>query len=125
MENNKFDRIRISLMFLLLLIGFLVYVIRLFVDPIEMTIGVFNTISVWITVSLIPILIPLFTEKKSMKILTLVFCGLIMVIDIVLPLTIIVDNQMKEPIVWGILMIAICGFSGMTGMIKTASWIKQ
>ena len=125
MENNKFDRIRISLIFMLLLIGFFIYVIRLSVAPTEITIGVFNTISIWITISLIPFLIPLLSEKKIMKILTLIIGGLVMLVDIVLPLTIIVDNQMKEPIIWGIFMLIICGFSGLTGIIMTVKWIKN
>jgi len=125
MKNNKFERIRISLMFLLLLVGFLIYVIRQFLVPAEMSIGVLNTISIWITVSLIPIIIPLVTEKKIMKISTLVFGGLVMLINITLPLITIVENQMKEPITWAIIMIFICCFSGFIGMIKTVSWIKH
>ena len=125
MENNKFDRIRISLIFLLLPIGFLIYVLRLFVDPSEMTIGIFNTSSIWMTISLIPFIIPLLSEKKIMRILTLVFGGLIMLIDLIFLLTIIIDNQMREPIAWGILMIVICCFSGLTGMIMTVKWIKN
>lgn len=125
MKNNKSERIRISLMFLLLLVGFLIYVIRLFLVPAEMSIGVLNTISVWITVSLIPIIIPLVTEKKIMKISTLVFGGLVMLIDITLPLITIVENHMKEPITWAIIMIFICCVSGVTGIIKTVNWIKH
>lgn len=125
MENTKFDRIRISLTFLLLLIGFFIYVIRLFIYPIEMTIGVFNTVSVWIAISLIPILIPLLSEKRILKVLTLIFGGLIMLVDIVLPLTIIIDNEFKEPITWGILMFIICLSLGLTGIILTVKWLKN
>lgn len=125
MGDVKFERIRISMTFLVLLIGFMIYVIRLFIVPLEMTIGVFNTASIWIAVSLIPILIPLLYENKTMKVLTFIFGGLIMLVDIVLPLTIIIGNEMSEPITWGILMITICGVSGLTGMLKTLKWIKN
>ncbi|MGZ2369232.1 hypothetical protein ACXR6G_05570 [Ancylomarina sp. YFZ004] len=125
MGDVKFERIRISMTFLVLLIGFMIYVIRLFIVPLEMTIGVFNTASIWIAVSLIPILIPLLYENKTMKVLTFIFGGLIMLVDIVLPLTIIIGNEMNEPIIWGILMITICGVSGLTGMLKTLKWIKN
>ena len=125
MKNTKCDRIRISLIFFVLLIGFIIYMIRQFIYPLEMTIGIFNTIAVWIAISLIPILIPLLFESKIMKILTLIFGGLIMLVDIVLPLTIIINNEFKEPITWGILMIAICILSGLTGIVLTVKWIKN
>ncbi|WP_372642189.1 hypothetical protein [Ancylomarina sp.] len=125
MENIKFERLRISLTFLVLLIGFMIYVIRLLIAPDEMTIGVFNTVTIWIAVSLIPIFIPLLSENKTMKVLTFIFGGLIMLVDVVLPMTIIIGKEMNEPITWGILMITICCVSGMTGMFKTLKWIKN
>lgn len=125
MKNTKCDRVRISLIFLLLLIGFLIYVIRLFVVPFEMTVGVFNSVSIWIAISLIPFLIPLLSEKKLMRILTFIFGGLIMLVDIVLSFTIINVNRLEEPIIWGIIMIIICCTSGLTGMIMTMRWIKS
>jgi hypothetical protein len=125
MENIKFERLRISLTFLVLLAGFMIYVIRLLIAPVEMTIGVFNTITVWILISVIPVLIPLLSENKITKVLTLIFGGLIMAVNMTLPLIGIIGNEMNEPIVWGILMIIICGFSGLTGIIKTIKWIKH
>ena len=124
MENLKNERIRISLIFLVMLIGFIIYVIRLFVVPFEMTIGVFNTVTVWIAISLIPVFIPLLSENKTMKILTFIFGGLIMLVDLALPMTIIIGNEMNEPIAWGILMATICGVSGLTGMLQALKWIK-
>jgi hypothetical protein len=124
MENIKSERIRISLMFLVMLIGFMIYVIRQFVEPVEMTIGVFNTVSVWIAVSLLPVLIPLLYNNKAMKILTLIFGGVIMLIDIALPLMVIIGNEMNEPITWGIIMVTICGVSGLIGILQTLNWIK-
>ncbi|RZT91027.1 hypothetical protein EV201_3367 [Ancylomarina subtilis] len=124
MENIKSERIRISLMFLVMLIGFMIYVIRQFVEPVEMTIGVFNTVSVWIAVSLLPVLIPLLYDNKAMKILTLIFGGMIMLIDIALPLMVIIGNEMNEPITWGIIMVTICCVSGLIGMLQTLNWIK-
>ncbi len=125
MYNLKNERIRISLIFLVMLIGFMMYVIRLFVIPVEMTIGVFNTVTVWIAVSLIPIFIPLLSENKAMKVLTFIFGGLIMLVDVVLPMTIIIENEINEPITWGIIMATICGVSGLTGMLHTLKWIKN
>ena len=107
-----------------MLIGFIIYVIRLFVVPVEMTIGVFNTVTVWIAISLIPVFIPLLSENKTMKILTFIFGGLIMLVDLALPMTIIIGNEMNEPIAWGILMATICGVSGLTGMLQALKWIK-
>ncbi|WP_321348303.1 hypothetical protein [uncultured Draconibacterium sp.] len=125
MENIKFERLRISLTFLVLLIGFMIYVIRLLIAPLEMTIGVFNTVTVWIFISVIPVLIPLLFENKIMRVLTLILGGLIMIVNMALPLTIIIGNEMNEPITWEILMIIICGFSGLTGIVKTMKWIKN
>ena len=125
MENTKFDRIRISLLFFVLLIGFIIYVIRQFIYPLEMTIGIFNIIAIWTAISLIPFLIPILFESKTMKVLTLIFGGLVMLVDIVLPLTIIIDNEFKEPITWGILVIAICILTGLTGIVLTLKWIKN
>jgi len=125
MENIKNERIRISLIFLIMLIGFMIYVIRLFVAPNEMTIGVFNMVSVWIAISLLPIFIPLLFDNRAMKILTLIFGGMIMLIDIALPLTVIVGNDMNEPITWGVLMAIICSVSGLTGILQTLKWIKN
>jgi len=125
MDNLKFNRIRISLMFFVLLIGFIIYMIRQFIYPLEMSIGIFNTIAVWIAISLIPVLIPLLFDNKIMKVLTLIFGGLIMLVDVLLPLTIIIDNESKEPITWGILMIAICILSGLTGIVLTVKWLKN
>ena len=125
MENTKFYRIRISLIFFMLLISFFIYVIRQFIYPLEMSIGIFNTIAIWIAISLIPVLIPLLFESKIMKVLTLIIGGLVMLVDIVLPLIVIVDNEFKEPITWGILVIAICILSGLTGIVLTLKWIKN
>jgi hypothetical protein len=59
-----------------------------------------------------------------MKILTFIFGGLIMLVDLALPMTIIIGNEMNEPIAWGILMATICGVSGLTGMLQALKWIK-
>jgi hypothetical protein len=74
MDKRQIYRFSISLLFLAQVIGFSIYIFRLFVEPIELSIGVHNTISIWIGISLIPILIPLVTEIRLLKLITLIFC---------------------------------------------------
>jgi hypothetical protein len=42
-----------------------------------------------------------------------------------LPMLILFDNWMKEPIIWTVMMIMICGFSGVTENVKIIKWIKN
>ncbi|PSK80866.1 hypothetical protein CLV93_1121 [Prolixibacter denitrificans] len=125
MNNAKPSRIDISLLFLIQLIGFLLYKTRLMIAPGEMTLGILNTISLWMVISFVPVTIPLIVNSKIYKIITLVFGIIITLVNIFLPFLSIIDNTTREPIIWAISMITICGISGITAIIKTIGWIKS
>jgi hypothetical protein len=109
-------------------IGFHLYILRLQIpSPFgEFTPGLLTSTSILTLFFLIPVVIPILTDNKLFRWIVFFLGILITIINVgVVGFTYLLDNVGTEPIIWVIVMIVICGFTGSFGVYFTYKWIKQ
>lgn len=123
MDTSNFQRIRISIIFLISSIGFIFYNYLVELHPMT-TVGILQTLYIWTLISLLPAILPLISCSILIRRITLILGVIIKIIESAVSLIYLFDSANEFYKLFGMTMILFFGVIGLLGMIYTYRWLQ-
>ncbi|NOQ27204.1 MAG: hypothetical protein GQ564_17725 [Bacteroidales bacterium] len=124
MNRVFFQRIRISIIFLISSIGFIFYNFLVELHP-ETTIAILQTLFLWTLISLIPSILPLISNLTIIKRITIILGITIKLIESFIGVLYLLDSTNENYKIFGITMILFFSGLGLIGIIYSFKWLKM
>ena len=124
MDTAYFQRIRISIIFLISSIGFIFYNYLVELHPMT-TVGILQTLYIWTLISLIPAILPLLSDTVLIKRSTFVLGIIIKLIESFISVIYLFDSANEFYKLFGLTMILFFGVLGLIGIIYSFKWLKM
>lgn len=123
MNTENFQRIRVSIIFLISSIGFIFYNYLVELHPMT-TVGILQTLYIWTLISLLPAILPLISSSKLTRMLTFVLGIVIKLIETAISVIYLLDSENEFYTLFGLTMVLFFGVLGLIGIIYSFKWLK-
>lgn len=123
MNTENFQRIRVSIIFLISSIGFIFYNYLVELHPMT-TVGILQTLYIWTLISLLPAILPLISSSKLTRMVTFVLGIVIKLIETAISVIYLLDSENEFYTLFGLTMVLFFGVLGLIGIIYSFKWLK-
>jgi len=123
MNTENFQRIRVSIIFLISSIGFIFYNYLVELHPMT-TIGILQTLYIWTLISLIPAILPLISNTILIRRIVLILGIIIKLIESTISVIYLFDSANEFYKMFGVIMILFFGVLGLLGIVYSFKWLK-
>ena len=123
MYTENFQRIRVSIIFLISSIGFIFYNYLVELHPMT-TVGILQTLYIWTLISLLPAILPLISSSKLTRMVTFVLGIVIKLIETAISVIYLLDSENEFYTLFGLTMVLFFGVLGLIGIIYSFKWLK-
>lgn len=124
MNTENFQRIRVSIIFLISSIGFIFYNYLVELHPMT-TVGILQTLYIWTLISLLPATLPLISNSVLTKWITFTLGIIIKLIESTISVIYLFDSANEFYKLFGVTMIMFFGVIGLIGIIYSFRWLKM
>ena len=114
----KLERIQLFALYLLNALGTIFYLFSLSLQPYELSYGLLSSSFAWFCFALVPAILPLFYDTKSVKVVAITIGFIILLIQMAICYSYLLNNQ----IFFGVMFLMYWGTFILLALFKTFKW---